>query len=257
MCHYANAGAGSFISSSGGNAGLAVAFCASKLGVEATIFIPDSTAGEIRNKLRAYGANVIVEGTVWNEADVAARDNCRRGSVYVSPFDDPFLWEGHSTMIDEAAQQVVKPGAVVLSVGGGGLLCGVLNGMHRNSWADVPVVAVETEGAASFAAAVNAGKPVTLSSMTSIAKSLGALQVCDEAFGWTSRHEIRSAVLSDQAAIVGCHEMARHFRVLVEPACGVSLAAIIRNHPALQDCDNVLLIACGGASVNHHQSTTA
>jgi len=63
----------------------------------------------------------------------------------------PRVWKGHTSIIHEIAEVGVKPGVVVVSVGGGGLLCGLLEGLHHVGWKDVPVLAVETEGAASFA----------------------------------------------------------------------------------------------------------
>src|SRR3970282_2783441 len=98
--------------------------------------------------------------------------------------DDPLIWQGHSTRIDEVVRSGVKPEAVVLSVGGGGLLCGVVEGLCRNGWADVPVIAVETEGADSFARSVRSGRRVELAAITSIATSLGASRVCARRSGW-------------------------------------------------------------------------
>lgn len=244
-------GADHFVSSSGGNAGLAVALCARRLAVKATVIVPRSTSSNVQHQLRALGANVLVHGDIWNEADAEARALCiRAGAVYVSPFDDPLLWAGHSTLIEEAAFQSEKPDAVVVSVGGGGLLCGTLEGLHAVGWTEVPVIATETDGAASFAAALAAGRPVPIGGISSIAKSLGALQVCEAAVEWTRRHDIRSIVLSDDDALRGVIILADIFRVLVEPACGVSLAAALMKHPALVDCSTVLVVVCGGAAVD-------
>jgi L-serine/L-threonine ammonia-lyase len=245
------AGADHFVCSSGGNAGLAVAHCAAALDVRATIFVPATTKSSVQQLLTNYGAAVHVEGMVWNETDQVARDHCvAEGAVYVSPFDDPLLWEGHSTMVDELVPQIARPDAVVLSVGGGGLLCGVLLGMHKHSWRDVPVIAAETVGAASFAAAVAAGRPVALEGITSIATSLGALKVSDEAFRWTSRHPIHSAVVTDQDAIRSCLTFANELRVLVEPACGAAMAAVEQGYPPLDRCENIVVIVCGGSAVS-------
>lgn len=76
---------------------------------------------------------------------------------------------------------------MVVSVGGGGLLSGVVQGLHRNGWGHVPVLAVETLGADSLAQSVAAGQRITLPAITSVATSLGARQVCAQAFEWTQR----------------------------------------------------------------------
>lgn len=75
--------------------------------------------------------------------------------------------EGHMSLIQEIkAQMDSKPGALVLSVGGGGMLCGVIRGLREVGWDDVPIVASETEGAHSLHAALAAGKLVTLPKIT-------------------------------------------------------------------------------------------
>ena len=156
-------------------------------------------------------------------------------------------------MVDEMVEQCAKPGVIIVSVGGGGLLCGVLEGLHRNAWEDVPVIAVETEGAESFHAAVQAGHLVTLSAITSVATCLGAKQVVSKALDWTHQHPIRSVVVSDRSAVHACLEFARGHRVLVEPACGASLAILYDNHSAVADAESVLTVVCGGISVSIEQ----
>jgi len=117
--------------------------------------------------IETKGAFVEVYGSVWDEANEYALLLSKEvNSAYIPPFDHPTLWNGHATIIDETVRQCQKPDLIVLSVGGGGLLCGVVEGLRRNNWGDVPVVAVETEGAASFAAAVNAGRLVSLDRIT-------------------------------------------------------------------------------------------
>ncbi|MHC4053301.1 pyridoxal-phosphate dependent enzyme [Bradyrhizobium sp. 25ACV] len=251
VAQHVAAGADHFVCSSGGNAGLALAYCTAALKVRATIFVPATTKPSVHQLLANYGATVHVVGKVWDEADKAACDHCAaEGAVYVSPFNDPLLWQGHSTLVDELAFQIERPDAVVLSVGGGGLLCGVLHGMHKHGWSDVPVVAAETKGADSFAAAVAAGRPVALGGITSKATSLGALKVSDEAFRWTARHPIHSAVVTDQDAFTSCLTFANELRVLVEPACGAALAAVQQGNFPLDKCKNIVVIACGGNAVS-------
>ena len=99
-------------------------------------------------------------------------------------------------MIDEVVASGVRPDAIVLSVGGGGLLSGVVEGLQRNEWTDVPVVAVETVGADAFARSVQAGYRIEMPSITSIATCLGASQVCEQAFICSKSHPVQSVVVS-------------------------------------------------------------
>ncbi|HEX7640521.1 MAG TPA: pyridoxal-phosphate dependent enzyme, partial [Burkholderiaceae bacterium] len=147
----ARAGARRFMSSSGGNAGLAVAHCGRLLGLPVTVVVPASTGERAKALIAAQGAQVLVHGASWSEADAHLRTLLGPEDAYVHPFDDPLLWTGHATMIDEIAASGVRPDALVLSVGGGGLMCGVIEGLRRNGWGGVPVVAVETAGADSLA----------------------------------------------------------------------------------------------------------
>src|SRR5262249_6243699 len=138
------AGARRLVASSGGNAGYAVAWAGARLGVPVQVFVPRSTSARMAELVRGAGAQVDVHGDAWDDAHAHAVATLGEGDAYIHPFDHPDLWDGHATMIDEVAAAGVRPGAVVVAVGGGGLLCGVMQGMARAGWADVPVIAVET-----------------------------------------------------------------------------------------------------------------
>jgi len=248
---YCSKGAKSLVSSSGGNAGLAVVYSGQKLGVPAKVFVPQSTSPWMRRLIEREGGIVIEHGAAWDDAHAHAVKIAKdEGAAYIHPFDDPLIWEGHTSMIKEAARDGDKPEAVVLSVGGGGLLCGVLEGLHRVGWADVPVITVETEGAASFAKSVEAGRLMTLDAIRSIATTLGARTVTAEALSWTQRHTILPWVVSDRAALNACFRFLDDHRILVEPACGAALAAVYDRAEPLLQYKNVLVIVCGGAGVN-------
>ncbi|HLF87375.1 MAG TPA: pyridoxal-phosphate dependent enzyme [Anaerolineales bacterium] len=240
------------VCSSGGNAGYAVAYAGRKLGMEVTIVVPQTTSDRAKELIARENAQVIVFGTVWDEAHAyATRLAEETGSAYVHPFDDPAVWQGHSTIIDELLEDSVKPGMIVVSVGGGGLLCGLVEGLHRVGWADVPVLAVETEGAASFAGAVRAGELITLDAIRSIAVTLGAKRVTPRALELAHQHEIIPWLVTDRQALDACLRFADDHRVLVEPACGAALAAGYDNLPLLKGRKSpVVIIVCGGAGIN-------
>lgn len=252
-------GAQRFVSSSGGNAGLAVAWAGRHLGVPVTVVVPETTPLRAQELLRQEHAEVIVHGSSWQEANQYAQSLTGKQDAFLHPFDDPLLWQGHATMIDEVAQSGMKPDAVLLSVGGGGLLAGVVAGLQRNGWQDVPVLAVETTGAASFHAAQAAGKSVELAEIRSIASSLGAKRVCDQALRCAGEHPIHSLLVSDLAAVTACERFLDDHRVLVEPACGASLAVVYDQHPQMAAYQNLLVIVCGGAtsSLEHLQKMAA
>jgi L-serine/L-threonine ammonia-lyase len=250
---YARRGARRFVSSSGGNAGLAVAYAGRLLSIPVTVVVPETTTGRARELLLLEQAELIVHGASWQEANEFALSIVTAEDAFLHPFDDPLLWRGHATMIDEVARAGMKPDAVVLSVGGGGLLCGVAEGLERNGWCDVPIVAVETEGAASFHAAVKAGRPVELEMITSVATSLGAKRVCERAFQWSREHPAHSVVVSDRSALAACERFLSDHRLLVEPACGASLALAYEKATELEAFSRVLVVVCGGATTSIDQ----
>ncbi|WP_252088579.1 pyridoxal-phosphate dependent enzyme [Pseudomonas sp. MWU13-3659] len=249
--HHAR-GARHFVSSSGGNAGLAVAYAGRKLGVPVTVVVPETTTERAKALLRLEDATVVVQGGSWQEANAHAQTLIGPGDAFIHPFDDPLLWQGHASMIDEVAAAGFKPDAVVLSVGGGGLLSGVVEGLERNGWHDVPVLAVETTGAASLHAAIAAGHTVELPGITSVATSLGAKRVAEQALACARNHPLHSHLVSDREALEACERFLFDHRLLVEPACGAALALL--NHPeALPAHGNVLVIVCGGATATLEQ----
>ena len=246
---YAARGARRFVSSSGGNAGIAVAVAGRQLGLPVTVVVPETTGARARDILKSEQAEVIVHGASWMEANAYAQGLLRTCDAFLHPFDDALVWHGHATLIDEVAQAGVRPDAVVLSVGGGGLYAGVVEGMERHGWNDVPVVAVETEGADSFYQAVAAGEIVTLPAIRSIASSLGARAVCRRALELSRRHPTLPVLVSDQDAVAACRRFLEEHRVLVEPACGAALAAVYQRAPQLAPFKTVLVIVCGGAGI--------
>eukprot|EP00117_Sycon_ciliatum_P016802 scpid91314/ scgid2567/ Serine dehydratase-like; L-serine deaminase; L-serine dehydratase/L-threonine deaminase; L-threonine dehydratase; Serine dehydratase 2 len=254
-----------FICSSGGNAGMAAALAGRELQRDVTIIVPETTPVLVRDKLRGLGADVVVHGSEWNAADALAREKAQEpGCQYIPPFDHPDIWEGHSSMMHEIHRQLpagVQPGLFSVAVGGGGLLCGVLQGMHHQDigWADVPVVAMETNGCHSFAEAAKSGKVVTLDAITSVATCLGSKAVCQEAVDWCSRHSrLHSVVIEDKETIEACTRFADEHRMLVEPACGAALSAVYGDCLKQLQQDSVLpayfssivVIVCGGNSIS-------
>lgn len=245
-------GAQHFVSSSGGNAGLAVAYAGRKLGLPVTVVVPETTTERAKELLLLEDAKVVVHGSSWQEANAHAQTLLGPDDAFIHPFDDPLLWTGHASMIDEVAAAGFKPDAVVLSVGGGGLLSGVVEGLQRNGWQDVPVLAVETDGAASLHAAIAAGHTVELPGIQSVATSLGAKRVAEQALACSRSQTVNSHLVSDREALQACERLLRDHRVLVEPACGAALA-LLQRPEVFQAYGNVLVIVCGGATATLEQ----
>ena len=248
---YKNNGAKMFISSSGGNAGMAVAYSGKKLNIPVTVVVPETTTDTAINLIKDQGAIVIIEGIDVDASHKIAMKLLKKDFYYIHPYDDKHIWEGHSTIVDEILEKNLTPDLIILSVGGGGLLTGISKGLNKHNIKDIPILAVETEGANSFENAYKNNSNMGISSINSIATSLGAKKVSDEAFACIDTNNISCEVVSDYSAVKACSDFYRDFNILVEPACGASLSVLYNNSINLIDKKNILVIVCGGIGVSH------
>ncbi|RDW64829.1 tryptophan synthase beta subunit-like PLP-dependent enzyme [Coleophoma cylindrospora] len=264
-----------FYCSSGGNAGMACATAAISLGRPATIVVPLTTSAFMIEKLKSLGVEVVQMGRQWSEADSYLREELLakdEHGVYVPPFDHPDVWEGHSTLVDEVERTMLDHGgydAMVCSVGGGGLFSGIMESLEKHGrllqngsrqGRAIKVLAIETVGTGSLAASLKEKKLVRLPAVSGIANTLGAAQVAERAFEYALRPEVVSATLSDAEAAMGSVDFADDERILVESACGATLATayngMIRTQLFPEDSDeqfkerSVVLVVCGGSAVN-------
>jgi L-serine/L-threonine ammonia-lyase len=228
-------------------------------------------------KLRAAGATQVIQhGAHWSEADRHLREVVMQAAVdqgehpvYVPPFDHPDVWQGHSSLVQELGVQFVEqginspPDLIVCSVGGGGLFNGIVQGIHAQgeAWNQrTKILAVETAGADALAQSLTAGSRVTLPAITSLATSLGAVQVCERTFELAEQCRksgvLHNAVLTDAEAAMGCWRFADDERMLVELACGVSVAICYGNRlkailgrPVAPE-EKVVIVVCGGSAVS-------
>ena len=241
-------GARRFISSSGGNAGLAVAYAGRQLGVPVLVVVPETTSQRAIHLLQLEGAQVRVHGKSWQEANELAQSLLNADDAFLHPFDDPLLWQGHASMIDEVVAAGVQPDAVIVAVGGGGLLAGVDEGLRRNGLPDVPIFTAETHGTASYFAALQAGRPTELAAVSGVATSLAARQVCQRACDVAAERAVTALRVSDREAVDACLAFLDDHRTLVEPACGAALALLYAKKLPADGLKNVLVIVCGGAT---------
>ncbi|KAJ8286272.1 hypothetical protein GJAV_G00036520 [Gymnothorax javanicus] len=258
---WAERGCERFVCCSGGNAGMAAAYSARHLGVPATIVVPVVTPSFTVQRLKDEGATVLVQGNELKESIEYGQQLVANnaGWVFISPYDDPLIWEGHTSLVRELeAELAERPGAVVLSVGGGGLLCGVVEGLRRAGWEDVPIIAMETVGADSLNAAMKKGELVTLPKITSIATTLGLNRVAAQTLKLAQEHTVYSELVTDQQAVKAVELFMDDEKILVEPACGAALAAVYsdvltrlqREGKLGRDLGPVVVVVCGGNNIS-------
>ncbi|NWY19408.1 SDSL protein, partial [Aphelocoma coerulescens] len=249
--------------STGGNAGLAAAYAARKLGLPITVVVPSSSGPTPVRKLEELGATVEVYGKVWDDANRRAQELVEtEGWVSIHPFDHPLVWEGHASLVRELKDSLEgKPGAIVVAVGGGGLLAGVVAGLHQVGWQDVPIIAAETQGAHSFHEALKAGRLVTLPDITSVAKCLGAKTVSARALECAQECRVISQVVQDTEAVRAVEQFLDDERMLVQPACGAALAVLYSGRLQRLQSEgrlraplaSVVVVVCGGSNIHSAQ----
>jgi len=179
--------------------------------------------------------------------------------VYVPPFDHPDVWAGNSTVMYEIASQLSyeQPDLVVCSVGGGGLMNGIIQALDELGWGDkTSVLAMETAGADSLDQALKAKQLVKLEKITSRARSLGVSMVSETTFEYAQRPQVANAVLTDTEAARGCLLMACHERLMVELTAGVAVALCENGQlerysgRRLDRNSKVVLLICGGNDIS-------
>ena len=230
---------------------MAVAYASKRLELPATIVVPTTTPPIMIEKLRSESVEVVITGNDWNAADSVARQLVEAHQyAYIPPFDHPIIWEGHATLVYELKASEIKPDAIIVAVGGGGLLCGIAQGLVDVGWNDVAIITAETEGAASLAESVKAKQRITLPAINTIAVTLGAKQICQQAYDWTTKYPIYPQTVTDKAAVEARLRFADDHRLLVEPACGAALAILYDQHAILKNFETIVLIVCGGSGVS-------
>jgi threonine dehydratase len=230
------------IVASGGNAGIATAAAARELGVRCEVFVPEVSSPAKRAKLAALGAEVVVTGAAYSEALQAclARQQ-QTGALLTHAYDQPEVVVGAGTLALEIEQQAGLPDAVLVSVGGGGLIAGIASWFEQRA----RVVALEPELAPTLFRAREAGQPVDVSVGGIAADSLGAKRIGDLGWAATQAHVRDALLLSDDAIRAAQLWLWRELRLAVEPAAALPLAALHSGAYVPRPDEKVCLIICG------------
>lgn len=215
------------ITYSSGNHGQAVALAAKTLGAKAVIVMP-TTAPKVKVEgARGYGAEVIFAGTTSLDRKIRAEEiAAERGLTMVPPFDHPMIIAGQGTVALEILDQCPTVATVVVEVGGGGLSSGVAAAIKQRNPA-IRVIGVEPEGAAKMKRSLEAGAPVTLDKVASIADGLMTVRPGDLTFQHVRAFVDDVVTVSDDEMIHAIAWLYRHARIVVEPSGSVTTAAVM------------------------------
>lgn len=220
------------VACSSGNHGRAVAYVAERLGVRATVCVPEWVDPVKLAAIRATGAEAVLAGATFDEAEVHALDLAARdGRPYVSAYDDPWVIAGQGTIALEILDELGEaPAAVLAPLSGGGLVGGIAAALaHRLGEDAPPVVAVSAERAAVMLASLRAGRPVEVPEEETLASALaGGLGPANRYSFPLVRELVREHVTVTEEQIAGAMRYAvRSLRLVVEGGGAVALAALL------------------------------
>ncbi len=215
------------ITYSSGNHGQAVAMAARLLEAKAVIVMP-TTAPKVKVEgAQGFGAEVTFAGTTSLERKARAEEiAAERGLTMVPPFDHAMIIAGQGTVGLEILDQCPDVGTVVVEVGGGGLSSGVAAAVKQSS-PGVRVVGVEPEGAAKMSRSLEAGMPVTLDRVASIADGLMTVRPGDLTFEHVKAFVDEVVTVTDDDMVRAIQWLFRHARLVVEPSGAVTTAAVM------------------------------
>jgi threonine dehydratase len=215
------------VAASAGNHAQGVALAAQALGIKATVFMPEGAPIPKEHATRGYGADVVFHGRYLEDALAEAREfEARTGAVLIHPFDNADVVAGQGTVGLEILEQAPEMETVVVPCGGGGLLSGVAVAV-KATHPDVRVIGVQAEGAAAFPGSLEAGHPVPLESMSTMADGI-AVGLPGEVTFRAVRDLVDEIVTVSEAslsrAVLATLERAK---MVVEPAGAAAVAAIL------------------------------
>jgi threonine dehydratase len=240
------------VCSSAGNHAQGVALAAKLNGMHAVVCMAENATPSKIAATRGYGAEVVLHGTIWDEANEKAKELvAERGLTYIHPFDDPQLVAGQGTLGLEVYEDVPEADVVVVPIGGGGLISGVsmaLKSINPN----VKVVGVESSGAPGMQKSVEAGHVVTLDHVDCIIDGLRVKRVGEYTRDVVSRFVDEIVTLPDADMFDAVVWVMAHCKLVVEGAAAAPVAALLHEKIKAPAGSKVVCVLSGG-NVNLEQ----
>jgi threonine dehydratase len=226
---------------SGGNHGAAVAYAAKTLGIKATIFVPSASSQAKQERIRAYGADLVIAGERYDDALQASKAFvARSGALAIHAFDQRETLLGQGSVGLEFERQA-ELDTVLVAVGGGGLIGGMA-AWYRGA---VKIVAVEPEAAPTLARAFEAGEPVDAPAGGLAADSLAPRQVGQQMYPIARAFVERVALVPDEAIRDAQTALWANLRVVSEPGGAAALAALLCGTYVPAPGERVGVLVCG------------
>ena len=235
------------ITASAGNHAQGVAYAASKYGVRAVIVMPETTPPIKVERTRAYGAEVVLHGEVYDEAcDYAYELAEKEGLTFIHPFNDPVVATGQGTIAMEIVQDLPLVDYILVPIGGGGLAAGVST-LAKLLNPNIKVIGVEPPEAACMKASLEAGHVVKLDSCNTIADGTAVLEPGDKVFPYIQENVDEIITIEDDELIVAFLDMVENHKMIVENSGLLSVAAL--SHLDVKDKKVVCVLSGGNMDV--------
>jgi len=234
------------IAASAGNHAQALAYQGSLLGIPATVVMPKFAPLIKVSTCQQLGATVILHGEGFGEAKARAHEiAAENGLAYIDGYDDPAIIAGQGTMGLEIVEQVPDVEAVIVPVGGAGLLAGVSLAV-KTLRPDTKIVAVEAKNVASFSAALEAGKPTTITMRPTLADGLAIPEVGANAFQIARPLIDLTITATEEEIALAILRLVELEKSVVEGAAATPLAACMSGRLTELAGKRVVLLLCGG-----------
>ncbi|BCM21905.1 threonine/serine dehydratase [Mesorhizobium sp. J8] len=230
------------VAASGGNHGAAVAYAAMKLGHRATIFVPEVSPPAKLERIRGYGAELVVGGARYAEALAASEDfAARTGALQVHAFNQEETLLGQGTLGLEIEADLPEIDTLLVAVGGGGLIGGIA------AWfaGRIRIVAIEPEGAPTLYRALEAGEPVDAPAEGIAADSLAPKRVGEMMFPIAEAFVERSILVSDDDIVAAQKALWDRVRIIAEPGGAAAFAAMLSGRYVPSEGERVAVLVCG------------
>ena len=234
------------VCSSAGNHAQGVALAAQIHGIEAVVVMAENATPSKIAATRGYGAEVVLHGTIWDEANEKAKELVRdRGLTYIHPFDDLQLIAGQGTLGLEVIRDWPDVDVVVVPIGGGGLISGVAMAV-KNIKPSVTVIGVESAGAPGMRDSVSAGSVVTLDRVDCIIDGLRVKRVGETTFDVVRRFVDEIVTLPDEQIFDAMIWIMAHAKLVVEGAAAAPVAALLHGLVKAPKGAKVACVLSGG-----------
>ena len=230
------------VAASGGNHGAAVAYAAMRLGHKATIFVPEVSPQAKLDRIRSYGADLVVGGARYAEALAASERFAEEtGALQIHAFNQEETLVGQGTLGLEIENDLPEIDTLLVAVGGGGLIGGIA------AWyaGRIRIIAIEPEGAPTLHRAFEAGHPVDAPAEGIAADSLAPKRVGEMMFPIAEAFVERSILVSDDDIIAAQKALWNRVRIISEPGGAAAFAAILSGRYTPASGERVAVLVCG------------